>query len=168
MRGLAAALVSIPLFGLAFAQTNPAAPVASSASTGAEGISILRNGSRPSAAGPAGYFTRALRGDPMFPATEPSRMSAGHVTFEPGARSAWHTHPVGQVLVVTSGLGRVQMWGGRVEEIRPGDVVRIPPGVKHWHGASPTVAMTHIALQEAVNGKNVDWLEKVSDTQYGH
>lgn len=161
MKRLATTLVSTTLLGLAFAQANPPT------TAGAQQITILRNGSQASAPGSADYFTGAVRVDPMFAATAPSRMSAGHVTFEPGARSAWHTHPVGQVLVVTSGLGRVQMWGGRVEDIRPGDVVRIPPGLKHWHGASPAVAMTHIALQEGLNGKAVDWLEKVSDAQYG-
>jgi len=133
----------------------------------ARSISVIRAGSQSSNKGSEQFFTGPVRIDPLFPATAPSRMSAGLVTFEPGARSAWHTHPVGQVLIVTAGVGRVQQWGGPVQEIRPGDVVRIPPGVKHWHGAAPTTAMTHIALQEAVNGKNVDWLEKVSDTQYG-
>jgi quercetin dioxygenase-like cupin family protein len=107
-----------------------------------------------------------VRVDPLFAAVEPSRVSGGHVTFEPGARSAWHTHPAGQILIVTSGLGWVQEWGGPKQEIRPGDVVRIAPGVKHWHGASATTGMTHIAIQEAVDGKNVDWMEQVSDEQY--
>lgn len=137
------------------------------ASEGAQTISIIRAGSQASNRGADQYFTGSVRVDPLFPATPPSRMSAGSVTFEPGARSAWHTHPVGQVLIVTAGVGRIQQWGGPVQEIRPGDVVRIPPGVKHWHGAAPTTAMTHIALQEFVDGRNVDWLEKVSDEQYG-
>src|SRR5438128_6654737 len=132
-----------------------------------ETITITRAGSQPSNKGPAQFFTGSVRVDPLFPATAPSRMSAGSVTFEPGARSAWHTHPVGQILIVTAGVGRVQQWSGPVQDIRPGDVVRIPPGVKHWHGAVPTAAMTHIALQETLDGKNVDWLEKVSDEQYG-
>ncbi len=104
--------------------------------------------------------------DPLFSAQELSRVSAAYVTFEPGARTAWHTHPLGQILVVTGGLGRVQCWGGPIEEIRPGDVVRIPPGVKHWHGAAPSTAMTHLAIQEQNQGTTVNWLEKVSDVQY--
>ena len=127
---------------------------------------ITRAGSQPSAKGSAEYFTGAVRVDPMFPATAPSRVSGGHVTFEPGARSAWHTHPVGQTLVITLGLGWVQQWGGPKQEVRAGDVVWFPPGIKHWHGASATTAMTHIAIQETVDGKNVDWLEQVSDEQY--
>jgi quercetin dioxygenase-like cupin family protein len=108
-----------------------------------------------------------VRVDPLFPARDPGRTSGGSVTFEPGARSAWHTHPLGQILIVTAGVGRVQQWGGLAQEIRPGDIVWIPPGVKHWHGAAPTTAMTHIAIQEHVDGKVVDWMEKVSDEQYG-
>jgi quercetin dioxygenase-like cupin family protein len=129
-------------------------------------MEIKRCGSRPSGKGPAEYFTGAVRVDPLFEATSPPGVSGGSVTFEPGARTAWHTHPLGQTLIVTAGLGRVQAWGGPVEEIRAGDVVWIPPGQKHWHGASPTVTMTHIAIQEALNGKVGDWLEKVSDEQY--
>jgi quercetin dioxygenase-like cupin family protein len=123
-------------------------------------------GSQPSAKGPADYFTGTVRIDPLFAAAEPSRVSAGVVTFEPCARSAWHTHPLGQRLVITAGCGRVQRWGGPILEIRPGDVVIIAPNEKHWHGAAPTTAMTHIAIQEALDGRNVDWLEKVSDEQY--
>ena len=147
----------------------PAAPADRQAASNqdAQTITITRNGTQPSNKGPAQYFTGAVRVDPLFPAREPSRTSAGSVTFEPGARSAWHTHPLGQVLIVTAGSGRIQRWGGPIEEIRPGDVVRIPPGQKHWHGASPTTAMTHIAIQEQLNGKNVDWLEPVTDEQYG-
>jgi quercetin dioxygenase-like cupin family protein len=116
---------------------------------------------------PAEYFTWTVRIDPLFEAAEPPGVSGGSVTFEPSARTAWHTHPPGQTLIVTSGAaGRVQRWGGPVEEIRPGDVVWIPQGEKHWHGASPTVAMVHIAIQEALDGKVADWLEKVSDEQY--
>ena len=129
-------------------------------------MQITRGGSRPSAKGPAEYFTGAVRVDPMFQAGDPPRVSGGNVTFEPGARSAWHTHPLGQTLIVTSGLGWAQAEGGPIEEIRPGDVVWFPPGLKHWHGATPATALTHIAIQEALDGKNVDWLEKVSDEQY--
>ena len=123
-------------------------------------------GSQPSAKGSDEYFTGTVRIDPLFAATEPSRISAGVVTFEPCARSAWHTHPLGQRLIVTAGCGRVQRWGGPIEEIRPGDVVVIEPGEKHWHGAAPTTAMTHIAIQETLDGRNVDWLEKVTDEEY--
>jgi quercetin dioxygenase-like cupin family protein len=133
----------------------------------AQTIEITRNGSQPSTKGSAQYFTGSVRVDPLFPAKEPSRTSGGLVTFEPSARSAWHTHPAGQILIVTAGAGRVQQWGGPIEEIRPGDVVRIPPGVKHWHGASPTTGMTHIAIQETVGGRNVDWMEHVGEEQYG-
>ena len=129
-------------------------------------MEIRRCGSRPSGKGPAEYFTGTVRIDPQFEAANPPGVSGGSVTFEPGARTAWHTHPLGQTLIVTSGAGRVQRWGGPVEEIRPGDVIWIPPGEKHWHGASPTVAMMHIAIQEAVDGKVAHWLEKVSDEQY--
>jgi quercetin dioxygenase-like cupin family protein len=126
-------------------------------------ISVTRSASQPSTKGPSQFFTGAVRVDPLFAANAPSRVSGGLVTFEPGARSAWHTHPVGQVLIVTVGRGFVQHWGSPAEEIRPGDVVRIPPGVKHWHGASPSTGMSHIAIQEALDGRNVDWLEHVSD-----
>jgi quercetin dioxygenase-like cupin family protein len=136
------------------------------APAGAQGITITPNGSQPTARGPAQNFTGSVLVDPLFRAADPARGSAGHVTFEPGARSAWHTHPAGQALIVTSGTGWVQEWGGEKREIRPGDVVWIPPGVKHWHGATATSAMRHIAIQEFVDGKNVDWLEKVSDEQY--
>jgi quercetin dioxygenase-like cupin family protein len=129
-------------------------------------MEIKRSGSQPSRRGPAENFTGAVRVDPLFQAPEPARTTGGHVTFEPGARSAWHTHPLGQTLIVTSGLGWVQSAGGPIEEIRAGDVVWFPPGLKHWHGATPTTGMTHIAIQEALNGKTVDWLEKVSDEQY--
>jgi quercetin dioxygenase-like cupin family protein len=129
-------------------------------------MDIKRNGSRPSGKGPEDWFTGTVRIDPLFQPEEPARTSGGLVTFEPGARTAWHTHPLGQTLVVTSGLGRVQTEGGPIEEIRPGDVVWFPAGERHWHGASPTTAMTHIAIQEAQDGKAVDWLEKVSDEQY--
>jgi quercetin dioxygenase-like cupin family protein len=130
-------------------------------------VPIARSGSRPSQKGPAESFTGSVRIDPLFQAKEPSHTSGAYVTFEPGARTAWHAHPLGQILIVTAGVGRVRLWGGPIEEIRPGDVVRIPPGQKHWHGASPTTAMTHIAIQESLDGKVVEWLEKVSDDQYG-
>ena len=129
-------------------------------------MDIKRAGSSASTKGPAGYFTGIVRIDPLFPVTAPARAAGNAVTFEPGARTAWHTHPLGQVLIVTAGCGRAQREGGPIEEIRPGDVVVFAPGEKHWHGAAPTTAMTHIAVQEALDGKAVDWMEKVSDDQY--
>ncbi len=129
-------------------------------------MDIQRNGSQPSGKGAAEYFTGAVRIDPLFQPHGPARVGGASVTFEPGARTAWHTHPLGQILIVTAGCGRVQRWGGPIEEIRPGDVVRISPGEKHWHGAVPTTAMTHIAIQEYLDGKAVDWMEHVSDEQY--
>ncbi|MBS0340718.1 MAG: cupin domain-containing protein [Proteobacteria bacterium] len=128
---------------------------------------ITRAGSQPSAAGPAEFFTGRVRVDPVWPADKDINASGALVTFEPGARSAWHTHPAGQRLVVTAGVGFTQEWGKPVQEIRPGDVVWCPPGVKHWHGAGPFTAMTHLAVTGTVNGKNVNWMEKVSDEQYG-
>jgi quercetin dioxygenase-like cupin family protein len=129
-------------------------------------MEIKRNGSQPSRRGPAEYFTGSVRIDPLFAAPEPARVGAACVTFEPGARTAWHTHPLGQTLIILSGFGRVQREGGPIEEVRPGDVVWFPPGLKHWHGASPAMSMTHIAVQEALNGKSVDWLEHVSEEEY--
>jgi len=129
-------------------------------------MEIKRIGSQPSSKGPADWFTGTVRIDPLFQANAPARAAGASVTFEPGARTAWHTHPLGQTLIVTSGVGRAQRWGGPVEEIRPGDVVWFPPGEKHWHGASPTTAMTHIAVQEKLDGKPVDWLEQVTAEQY--
>jgi quercetin dioxygenase-like cupin family protein len=129
-------------------------------------IEIKRNGSQASAKAPADWFTGTVRIDPLFQAKDSARAAGASVTFEPGARTAWHTHPLGQTLIVTAGLGWVQRQGGPIEEIRPGDVVWFPPDLKHWHGASPTTAMTHIAIQEQLNGKVVDWMEKVSDDQY--
>ena len=129
-------------------------------------MEIKRCGSQPSSKRPAEYFTGAVRIDPLFQADEPARAAAGSVTFEAGARTAWHAHPLGQHLIVTAGCGRAQRWGGPIEEIRPGDVVWIPPGEKHWHGAAPTTAMTHIAIQERLDGRAVDWMEHVSDQQY--
>jgi quercetin dioxygenase-like cupin family protein len=129
-------------------------------------MDIKRAGSQPSTKGPSEWFTGTVRIDPLFAAPDPARAAGATVTFEPGARTAWHMHPLGQTLIVIAGFGRVQRWGGPVEEIRPGDVVSIAPGEKHWHGASPTTAMTHIAIQEKLDGKAVEWLEKVSDEQY--
>ncbi|MCX5905899.1 MAG: cupin domain-containing protein [Deltaproteobacteria bacterium] len=129
-------------------------------------IKITRSGSQPSAIGSVEYFTGVVRVDPLFKANDPSRTSGAYVTFEPGARTVWHTHPYGQILIVTAGAGRVEQWGGPSAEIQPGDVVRIPPGVKHWHGATATTGMTHIAIQEHLNGKTANWMEKVSDEQY--
>jgi quercetin dioxygenase-like cupin family protein len=156
MKVLAATVLSLSLL--------PTVPVLADQ---AQTIIIMRSGSRPSQAGPAESFTGSVRVMPLFEAKDSSRASGASVSFEPGARSAWHTHPRGQILIVTAGAGRVQQWGGPVEEIRVGDVVWTPPGVKHWHGASPDTAMTHIAIQEHLDGKVVDWLEKVSDEQYG-
>jgi quercetin dioxygenase-like cupin family protein len=129
-------------------------------------MQIARAGSNPSGKGPAEYFTGTVRIDPLFDAEAPARVAGASVTFEPGARTAWHTHPLGQTIIVTSGLGWAQREGGAVEEIRPGDVVWFPPGQKHWHGATPTTAMTHIAIQEKLDGKTVEWLEQVSAEQY--
>ena len=129
-------------------------------------MQITRSGSQASRKGPAEWFTGTVRLDPLFQAPEPARTRGAHVTFEPGARTAWHTHPLGQTLIVTSGLGWVQRDGGKIEEIRAGDVVWFPPGEKHWHGASAKTAMSHIAIQEALNGSPVTWMEQVSDAQY--
>ena len=129
-------------------------------------MEIRRAGSRPSGKGPADYFTGAVRIDPLFEAADPGRVAGAHVTFEPGARTAWHTHPLGQTLIVTAGCGWVQREGGPVEDIRPGDVVRFAPGEKHWHGATASTGMSHIAIQEKLDGKTVDWMEQVSDAQY--
>ena len=129
-------------------------------------MDIKRAGSRPSGKGPADYFSGTVRIDPLNQPAEPARAGCAHVTFEPGARTAWHTHPLGQTLIVTAGCGWVQREGGPIEAIRPGDVVWFPPGEKHWHGASATTAMSHIAIQEALNGSPVTWMEKVSDADY--
>jgi quercetin dioxygenase-like cupin family protein len=130
-------------------------------------MDIKRSGSRPSEKGSAEYFTGSVRLDPVISAPDPARVACASVTFEPGARTAWHTHPLGQTLIVTSGLGWAQREGGPVEEIRPGDVIWFEPGEKHWHGATATTGMTHIAIQEKRDGKAVDWMEQVSDAQYG-
>jgi quercetin dioxygenase-like cupin family protein len=129
-------------------------------------ITIARSGSQPSSEGQTEYFTGSVRVDPLFSVIEPSRIAGARVTFEPGARTAWHTHPLGQTLIVTAGTGWVQQWDGPVQEMREGDVVRIPPGAKHWHGATAATRMTHIALQEQLDGKVVEWMEKVGDAQY--
>jgi quercetin dioxygenase-like cupin family protein len=156
-------LAALATAGPAAAETPPlAVPTKQRNGT----MEIKRSGSQASRKGPADYFTGAVRVDPLFQAPDPARVTGASVTFEPGARTAWHTHPIGQNLIVTSGCGWVQREGGAIEDIRPGDVVWFPPGEKHWHGATPTTAMTHIAIQEAPNGKNVDWMEKVSDEQY--
>ena len=130
-------------------------------------MEIKQSGSQPSSKGPTEYFTGTVRIDPLLQAPAPARLFGASVTFEPGARTAWHTHPLGQTLIVTAGCGRVQHWGGPIEEIRPGDVVWFPPDEKHWHGAGLLTAMTHIAIVEVLDGKSADWMEKVSDEQYG-
>jgi quercetin dioxygenase-like cupin family protein len=130
-------------------------------------MNVSRSGSQPSRPGPAEYFTGSVRIDPLFDAPEPARAAGARVTFEPGARTAWHTHPLGQTLIVVSGMGWAQRWGGEREEIRPGDLVWFPPGEKHWHGASAASPMSHIAIQEKLDGRAVEWLEKVGDQQYG-
>lgn len=129
-------------------------------------MKIVQNGSQASTAGSSEYFTGTVRIDPLFQPEGHARASGAAVTFEPGARTAWHTHPIGQTLIVTAGSGLIQLWGEPIQKIKPGDVVWIPAGEKHWHGASPTTAMTHIAIQEQINNKTVDWLEHVSDKQY--
>ena len=130
-------------------------------------MEIKKSGSQPSSKGPPDWFTGTVRIDPLFQPQAPARAAGASVTFEPGARTAWHTHPLGQTLIVTAGCGRAQRWGGPIEEIRPGDVVWFGPGEKHWHGASPQTAMVHIAVQEMKDGKAVDWLEHVTDAEYG-
>ena len=160
LKSVGVAAITLP----AFACSRPEVPRAKREESHME---IKRAGSQPSAKGPAEWFTGTVRIDPLFAAHDPGRAAGAGVTFEPGARTAWHTHPLGQTLIVTAGCGRVQRAGGPVEEIRPGDVVWIPPGEKHWHGAAPTTAMTHIAIQEQLDGKVVEWMEKVSDEQYG-
>jgi quercetin dioxygenase-like cupin family protein len=149
---------------LAEAQTQPAGAAAPAALA----QQISRAGTQPSMAGPAEFFTGRVRVDPVWPANGDINASGGMVTFEPGARSAWHTHPKGQRLVVMTGVGLTQEWGKPVLEIRPGDVVWCPPGVRHWHGAAPATAMSHLAVTGSVDGKNVEWMEKVSDEQYSH
>ena len=162
MKLLAATVITLSLLASASAQTNQAG-----AASGPQSIRIMRRGSQAPRQGPAENFTGSVRVAPLFQANAPARTSGSLVTFEPGARSAWHTHPLGQVLIVTAGTGRVQRWGDPVDEIRQGDVVWIPPGQKHWHGAAPDGSMAHIAVSEALDGKAVEWMEKVSDAQYG-
>lgn len=156
MKPIAATLLS--LFLLA------GAPAAASEAPSA--VTVTRTGAQPSTKPPAAYFTGTVRLDQPFRGSAPGRLQGAFVTFEPGARTAWHTHPLGQTLIVTAGVGLVQHWGGPIQEIKAGDVVSIPAGVKHWHGATATTAMTHIAVLEALDGKSTDWLEKVSDEQY--
>ncbi len=168
-------LASLALLASLLASAHAGAQVAAAPGPGAAqptsgddpgGLRITRAGSLPSSRAPAEHFTGAVRVDRLFQANPPSRAAGGLVTFEPGARTAWHAHPLGQVLVVTTGAGWVQRWGGPVEEIRPGDVVWIPPGQKHWHGATATTAMAHIAITEHQDGQVAEWMEKVSDEQY--
>ena len=152
--------------GAVLALAEAAAPADAQAPPVSASQSITRAGKQASAAGPADFFTGRVRVDPVWPADGSINASGAWVTFQPGARSAWHTHPAGQRLVVVSGVGLTQEWGKPVQVIRPGDVVWCPPGVKHWHGASPTTAMTHLAVTGTVDGKNVSWMEKVSDEYY--
>ena len=172
MKLLAATVMSFLLFASAFAQSNQpaivsgagASPTASSENS--QTISITRSGSQPSAKGSAEYFTGAVRIDSRFQRSDPARVGGGIVTFEPGARTAWHTHPLGQTLIITAGAGLIQQWGGPIQEMKQGDVVWIPPGVKHWHGATATTGMSHIAIAERLDGKSADWMDKVTDEQY--
>jgi quercetin dioxygenase-like cupin family protein len=159
-------LVATPAWAQTTTRTGDSTKTASSLTTRRTSMNITRAGSQPSNKGPADWFTGTVRIDPLFTAPAPGRVAGATVTFEPGARTAWHTHPLGQTLIVLSGLGRAQVEGGPIEEIRPGDVVSFPPNVRHWHGASPKTAMTHIALQEALDGKMVEWMEHVTDAQY--
>ncbi len=152
------------LFGLGLFAVAATGPQANAETTAAQ--QVVRAGTQPSIAGTADIFTGRVRIDPVWPADEAINASGGLVTFEPGARSAWHTHPAGQRLVVMSGVGLTQEWGQPVQEIRPGDVVWCPPGIKHWHGAAPGTAMTHLAVTGTVDGRNVDWMEQVTDDQY--
>jgi len=158
--GAPTGLQFVRLTGIADGPQNTPVP------KGKKGMDIKKAGSQASAKGPPEWFSGTVRIDPLFQAPDPALVQGASVTFEPGARTAWHTHPLGQTLIVTSGCGRAQRWGGAMEEIGPGDVVWFPPGEKHWHGASPTTAMTHIAIQEKKDGKVVDWMEQVSDQQY--
>lgn len=154
MKALVAATVFAALFAsAALAQSDPM-------------IAVTRAGSQPSTVGPAENFTGSVRVDSRFQGTAPARIAGGTVIFEPGARTAWHTHPLGQTLIVTTGVGLVQGWGGPIQEIRPGDIVWIPPGVKHWHGAGAGNGMSHIAFSESLDGRTVEWMEKVTDEQY--
>jgi quercetin dioxygenase-like cupin family protein len=170
MKVLAATLISLSLSAWAASHVHTGAAQVDASSTApaqdSRSINITRSGSQQPIKGPAEYFTGSIQVEPLFPVRDPSRTSGGKVTFAPGARSAWHTHPLGQTLIVTEGTGWIQQLGGPIEEIRKGDVIWIPPGVKHWHGARPNTAMTHIAIQEQLSGKAVEWMEKVTDDQY--
>ena len=169
MKLITTAAIMLSLLASASAQTNHTGAISSpgvAQAPGSQSIRILRSGSQPSRQVRAGNFTGSVRVDPLFQANAPARASGSLVTFEPGARTAWHTHPLGQILIVTAGLGRVQRWGDPIEDIRQGDVVWIPPGQKHWHGAAPQSSMAHIAISESLDGKSVEWMEKVSDAQY--
>jgi 4-carboxymuconolactone decarboxylase len=167
MKTMAAAMMTLFMFMAngATGQTATGAPQTAPAQN-PQTISIARSESLQANKGSAQYFTGTVQIQQLFVAHDPSRTSGGRVTFEPGARSAWHTHPFGQILIVTDGTGWIQQWGGPIQEIRKADVIWIPPGMKHWHGATPTTSMTHIAIQEQLNSKAVDWLEKVTDEQY--
>lgn len=170
MKVLAATLISLSLLVWAASRAQTGAAQAGASPTASaqdsHSIQITRSGSQQPSKGAGERFTGSVQIEPLFSAHDPSRTTGGKVTFQPGARSAWHTHPLGQILIVTDGTGWIQQWGGPIEEIRKGDVIWIPPGVKHWHGATPNTAMTHIAIQEQLNGKAVEWLEKVTDEQY--
>ena len=170
MKLLAGTLMSLSLLALAASQAQTGATQADASPTASaqasHSIKITGRGSQQPNKGSAERFTGPVQIEELFPAHDPSRTSGGKVTFEPGARSAWHTHPLGQILLVTDGTGWIQQWGGPIEEIRKSDVIWIPPGVKHWHGATPNTAMTHIAIQEQLSGKAVEWMEKVTDDQY--
>ena len=154
----------LPLMLITLIGAFPDRALAAGADAGSQMIS--RAGAQASIKGPDDWFTGAARIDPLFPSNDTAHYSGAYVTFEPGARSAWHTHPAGQHIIVTSGVGRTAVWDGPVEEIKPGDVIWCPPGVKHWHGASPTVAMTHIVITGSLDGKSVEWNERVTDAQY--
>ena len=169
MKLIATAAITLSLVASASAQTNQERATSgpdSAQASGAPSIRITRNGSQPYRPGPAEHFSGSVRVEHVFLADAPGRAAGALVTFEPGARTAWHTHPLGQTLIVTAGVGRVQRWGDPVDEIRQGDVVWIPPGQKHWHGAAPGRTMAHIAISESLDGKTVEWMEKVSDAQY--
>ena len=168
MKLITATVVSLFLLALVSAHANPAVASELDALSGkdSQAIKIIKMGSQPSSRGPAANFTGTVRSETLFQEIAPSRLSGNLVTFEPGARTAWHAHPLSQTLIVTDGTGWIQQWGGKIEVIRKGDIVRIPPGQKHWHGATATTSMTHISLVERIDGKSADWMEKVSDEQY--
>jgi 4-carboxymuconolactone decarboxylase len=166
MKLVAATTMTLFLFASAFAQTKRSGPAASPQAADPQSIRIIRGSSQPSRQGPVENFTGSVHVVPLFQADAPAHTSGALVTFEPGARTAWHTHPLGQILIVTAGTGRVERWGDPVDEIRQGDVVYIPPGQKHWHGAGPNSSMAHIGIVEQLDGKSVEWMEKVSDAQY--